>query len=436
MNGPISRAATSSVAFFGHLSGNFGLGMAARNTVRVMTSLGIRVVAADVTAEQPGGAIRRAPALAPLLRRISRREPRITLLHLNPPEVVALFLSSPWLARRDSMRAMVIYWELDLLRADWLPALECMDVVLTPTAFVDEAVAAAVPGLPRIRLPQAVFPPAHVLPDRSRWGLPDEATAFIFAFDVASDLARKNPMAVVEAFLLAFPGRPDVRLVVKAHGADPTSVRTALEIATPELVTDPRILLVVESLSFPDLMSLYASCDVYVSLHRSEGLGLGLMEAMSLGLPVIATGYSGPLDFLTPANSISVAFRQITVHSDNPAYAPMNGVTTWADPDLDDAAAAMRHLSDAPALRRAMGARAASDMEARREEVLRGEAFAALDNLLLTDDDVRRAHRQRQEAARALVGPRAARWRRGAVRHRTATWVKRRLRRGSDAPGP
>lgn len=420
-----SRPRLGHIAFFGHVSGSFGLAHAARNTLAMLTRARGDLEVFDVTPTGESTPVRANPRGR--LRRRVRRRPELTFLHLNPPEAMALFAHTPAIARRDSMRAMVLYWELGDLRPDWLDALTCMDVVLTPTAFIDAAVAAAAPDIPRLAFPQAVTTPEAPRPDRARWGLPDHTTAFLFTFDTASDVERKNPGAVVRAFVDAFPGRDDVCLVVKAHGPDAATLRETLIDLEPDLGHDERIRLVIDLLPYDDLLSLCASCDVFVSLHRSEGLGLGLMEAMSLGLPVIATAYSGPLDFLTADNSIPVPYELVPVRSGNPAYAPMNGLSTWAEPDIVAAGEAMRSLADDPARRRELGARARRDMESRRRDVATGSSLSALETLLRSDDVVRH-HEERQRAARSLVVSRWARARPGVVRHRVAAWVKRRLR--------
>jgi glycosyltransferase involved in cell wall biosynthesis len=119
------------------------------------------------------------------------------------------------------------------------------------------------------------------------------------------------------------------------------------------------VVILTETLSENEVYNLIRCCNCFVSLHRSEGYGLGLAEAMYLGLPVIGTGYSGNLDFMTPDNSILISYRLIPVPPD--AYPHAEG-QHWAEPDLEEATARMIRLVDDPAVGRALGARGSRSM--------------------------------------------------------------------------
>jgi glycosyltransferase involved in cell wall biosynthesis len=164
-----------------------------------------------------------------------------------------------------------------------------------------------------------------------------------------------------------------------------------VELFRREAAVDPRIMVIEESMTYRDVLSLNASCDALLSLHRSEGLGLNLMEAMSLGTVVVATAWSGNMDFTTPENSILVPFRRVPVVSKHSAYAPslIGEDQTWADPDIDEAARSLRALADDPELRKRLSGRAAADMETARAAFLRGVAAAELERLW--DEGVARA---------------------------------------------
>jgi glycosyltransferase involved in cell wall biosynthesis len=133
-------------------------------------------------------------------------------------------------------------------------------------------------------------------------------------------------------------------------------------------------------MDYRQVLTLYASCDVLVSLHRAEGLGLALLEGMTLGLPVIATGWSGNMDFMTSENSCPVGFSMVPVHSSTqPAYGRANsGEQIWAEPDLGEAAEWMRRLAADPGLRASIGAKGRADAERIRAEHDRGAVFDEL----------------------------------------------------------
>jgi glycosyltransferase involved in cell wall biosynthesis len=193
------------------------------------------------------------------------------------------------------------------------------------------------------------------------------------SFDMASDINRKNPMGAVEAFQHAFPSDDQVSLMIKVHNTHlddsyPEHVDRLGEIAS----ADRRILVMDEALSYADVLSLYNSCDVYVSLHRAEGLGLCLLEAMSLGKPVIATAWSGNMEFMTGDNSCLVRCSFVPVcGSTQAAYRQENipPESRWAEPDVEQAARWMRRLAQDPELRRSIGTRAAADVGQRQSEL-------------------------------------------------------------------
>lgn len=184
-------------------------------------------------------------------------------------------------------------------------------------------------------------------------GLEQGRPFFFFAFDYLSVFDRKNPLGLVEAFGRAFPDGDGPVLVLKAiNGAlrDPDQQRLRTAVAAR-----PGVVLLEEYLPMESVGRLMQECVAYVSLHRSEGYGLTLAEAMVRGKPVIATGYSGNLDFMDEDTALLVPWTPRRVgkwHHPYPAGA------TWADPDLDAAAAHMRWVVEHPDLAQAVGDRA------------------------------------------------------------------------------
>jgi len=170
---------------------------------------------------------------------------------------------------------------------------------------------------------------------RSELGLPDNTCLFCFSFDLNSSIHRKNPQACVEAFQKAFPsgGESLVGLVVKVH--PPKKPHMEWERFKLIAAEDPRIIIVEETLSRPDLLALYSACDCFLSLHRAEGFGRGIAEAILLGLHVITTGYSGNVDFCTSPNVSLVNYRLVPV---GPGDYPFHEQQVWADVDTQHAA--------------------------------------------------------------------------------------------------
>lgn len=352
----------------GYVTANLGLGVATRNTIGRLMERNERIRAIDV--DPGGGRSKRDLQYAGLIAMSRETTLAVNVFHMNPPEI--LFHSAEWeryVDVSDSLNVCVPFWELPRLPPQWAETLAGMDLVLAPTIFIRDACRKALPDTRVVHYPQAVDMPAHVMPDRARWKIPKGPVAFLVAFDINSDIERKNPWGAMDAFARAFLGDEDVRLVVKLNPHATTELmREQIERLRARVAADARVLLIEESLAYTDVLSLYASCDVLVSLHRSEGLGLPQMEAMWLGKPVISTAWSGTMDFMDEDSACLVPFELIPVAATQPGYAPsaVGEGQVWADPDLDAAAEWMRRLALEPGLKEAKGAAALAGITAHR----------------------------------------------------------------------
>ena len=277
-------------------------------------------------------------------------------------------------------------WELAGFPASMHSAFGLVDEVWTISDYCASAIAEHAPPSVSVH----TFP----VPVRAADG-PDRpahaGTSFLFVFDHYSVFERKNPLAAVEAFRLAFGDRDDVRLVIKSingdkHPGDHERLLAAVG-------GDPRIEVVDGYLPADELAKLYSSTDCYVSLHRSEGFGLTVAEAMAQGLPVIATDYSATTELLTAETGWPVPYRLVAVGHGNPPY-PAD--SRWAEPDVDAAAAAMLEVADHPELARERGAAARRHVLSTRTEEAAAEWVRAR---------IEKAHLRWQEYA----GERAAR---------------------------
>jgi glycosyltransferase involved in cell wall biosynthesis len=234
-------------------------------------------------------------------------------------------------------------WELEEFPARFDVGFGLVDEVWANSEFARDAIAK------RATVPVKAFPvpvPDVRVPDRV-----DGPTTFLFAFDFNSTGQRKNPWGVVEAFRRAFAGRAEVRLIIKAinahlHGAAAERLRYAVG-------ADARIELLERFLDAEELSALYARCTAYVSLHRSEGFGLTVAEAMIRGIPVICTDYSATSEFVDPSVGWLIPHTMVEV---GPGWPPYQADALWAEPDLDAAAAAMRAVADDPGEARRRGA--------------------------------------------------------------------------------
>ncbi len=225
-------------------------------------------------------------------------------------------------------------WETNSIPSRWAPAFGLVDEVWTYSRFVAENLGASA-GVPVVALPPPVKAPA-LSSAPLRLGVP-EGFLFLFVFDYSSTVQRKNPVGLIEAFKRAFPPGEGPQLLLKTINAPamPLSEEEVLWAAGGR----PDIHVIDRSLSVEERDALMASCDCYVSLHRSEGFGLTMAEAMAIGKPVIATGYSGNVDFMNEGNSYLVEYELARVGADCQIY-PADG--EWAEPSVAHAAELMR----------------------------------------------------------------------------------------------
>jgi glycosyltransferase involved in cell wall biosynthesis len=244
-------------------------------------------------------------------------------------------------------------WELEVFPLAAIARAGLIDEVWAPSQFVADAVRAVWPDKPIHTIPYGITPPMAVPLPRSRFGLRADACVFLFMFDLGSVMERKNPLGLIRAFRHAFTPTEAVQLALKVghrqyYPHDWAQLQTA--------IGDANIVLIDEHLSRADTEGLLATCDAYVSLHRSEGFGLSPAEAALLGKPVIATDYSSTRDFLSADWALLVDYERVRLPT---AVGPYPAGSVWAEPNVMQAAAHLRWVADHRAAARALGARAA-----------------------------------------------------------------------------
>ncbi|MEX0738996.1 MAG: glycosyltransferase [Pseudohongiella sp.] len=236
-------------------------------------------------------------------------------------------------------------WELQRWPGNWHHCFQLVDEVWASSKHIYDAVKAAAP-VPVEYMPMAVTLPAGLdsaaPAQRLQFNLPNGKYLFVFSFDGNSFIERKNPQAIVQAFQQAFPvDEQQVGLVVKCMRPDVNS--PAWQKILHAAHNDPRITIIDETLTKLEVMELYRSCNCFVSLHRAEGFGRGIAEALLLGLEVIATGHGGNRDFCEQAGAYLVNY---TLQPLDPGDYVEAAGQVWAEPDIDDAAKAMRAAFD------------------------------------------------------------------------------------------
>lgn len=280
-----------------------------------------------------------------------------SLVCLNPGHLAAFVadVGSAFFAERYSIGLW--FWETDVIRPEDAVAARFFDELWVTSDYVRKAVQ------PAVDIPVYLIPIPLGTSGEPRVVLPEPESpsgfTFLFAFDFWSE-PRKNATAVVQAFTRAFaPGEGPTLVLKCVHGSSkPDELQRLME------AVDGRPDVVVRDgyVTSARLASDFAACDCYVSLHRSEGLGLTLADAMALGKPVVATGYSGNLEFMNETNSYLVPYRLVDVPDGWWGFAPG---ARWAEPDVDAAAALMRRVWERPEEARGVGEIARDDLRTR-----------------------------------------------------------------------
>lgn len=298
------------------------------------------------------------------LRDDPREVYRSTIAHVQPGNLPLMAARSPQLLRRSNFTACVAYWETDRIKKVHTTGVPWLDEIWTLSEFCRVPFNALTNKPVRV-LPFPVPAPTATSGEwRKHMGLSDEFV-FSFQFDMASTTQRKNPDGLVESYRRAFPRpRADTVLVIKTMNSSwfPEEFRQLQR----SVKGREDVKLVDEFWPEAVNSAYYGDIDCYVSLHRAEGFGIGMARAMAAGTAVLATGYSGNLDFMDEKNSVLVPARVVPTGK-QPVY-PRN--SRWAQPDLDFAADAMRSIRTDEHLRTTLGQQAARDLAPRTSAAL------------------------------------------------------------------
>jgi glycosyltransferase involved in cell wall biosynthesis len=319
----------------GYFGSEKGMGEAVRSDVRLLRAAGIPFTVDDFV---DSGSLNPEEVSGP----VGGNPHAFNLVHINADRLPTFAESRApdYFAGRYTIGYWT--WELSEFPTDWRGSFDYVDEVWVPSTFALDAIARGATK-PVLRIPHVVEPNAPIAPSRrSDFGLPEDAFLFLFMFDFHSFVQRKNPFGLIEAFKRAFTPAERVGLVLKCtHSEYDPELLEALRYAAD----GAQVHFVDAVLNRPQVTSLMSLVDAYASLHRSEGFGLTMAESMALGKPVVATGYSGNLDFMRPANSFLVDSELVQIDRD---HGPYRKGLVWADPDLEQAAGLLRFVVDQP----------------------------------------------------------------------------------------
>lgn len=265
------------------------------------------------------------------------------------------------------------HWEMTDIPDNWADSWPYVREIWTPSRFVRDVVAMKSP-VPVLTMPYGInIPAAQGLRQNSRaaYGLPNNSFLFLTMFDTHSFVERKNPLGALNAFLHAFGAiNPAVGLVVKANHANAGGA--ALEFLKQRIADCRNVYWIEAPMTRQQTAGLIECCDAYVSLHRAEGFGLVIAEAMAMSKPVIATDWSGNTDFLQPSNGCPVRYTLVP----NPVtVGPYQAGGWWAEPDLSHAATYMQQLVFDQGTGYRLGAAAAHTIASRYNPAALGAAM-------------------------------------------------------------
>lgn len=342
----------------GFLSGNHGIAASAHRCIASLRRLGIAVEEFDISGIQlsvPFKEIDHASSLG-----------GAWILHVNAPELVLAYAS---IGKDVLLRSFVAgYWAWELPRAkrSWTTKAKFLSELWVPSKYTADAFEDTY-GVPVRVVPHVFRAPEMIDSASARKELSLTQNEFIAVSfcDLCSSIARKNPMGTIEAFKLAFDEKDDVRLILKTqNGARAPEMMSQLQLAAQ----NANIEIVDDTWPSHKVISLIAAADVLVSLHRAEGFGLTIAEAMAMGTPVIATAWSGNMDFMSEHTSMLIPFRSIAVNDPQRIYSGQ----FWADPDIEAAASALKKLYEDVDFR----LRLSSTAQASITQILSDEAYA------------------------------------------------------------
>ncbi|MGH9421522.1 MAG: glycosyltransferase [Thermoanaerobaculia bacterium] len=333
---PAEPSVLSGLNVVGYPGRDSGVAESARMCVRACDAAGLRTHLVDIDRDLE----------------LARAAYRASIYHVNADQMPVVHGQMAPFFKASSYNIGVWHWELPELPDAWISSAAPLNEIWAPSAFIQSAISRKV-RIPVVHMPHGIEVTHIEACSPNEFGVPPGRFTFLFMFDLHSVVQRKNPIAAAEAFRRAFAGQPSAALLIKAgHAVDFPDEYAKLE---ARLRGIPNVYLSERMLSRGRTNGLLAACDSVISLHRSEGFGLMLAEAMYLGKPVIATGWSGNMDFMNSGNSCPVAYDLITLDR---AYAPYEAGQQWAEPDIDDAARSMRRVFEDADFRSRIGERA------------------------------------------------------------------------------
>lgn len=337
----------------GYISKDFGLGVAVRANIKSIEAVEIPYVVNDVLFDIP----KEIKAGQHQTKNLSTENPYpVNLIQVNFDNLSKFFCEKGNSYFENKYNIGFWAWELETLPDEAAMFFDLLDEIWVPSNFCAEVISKYSP-LPVIKIMHSISTTSGEF-SRSEYGIPEDKFMYLTMFDYYSRIERKNPIAVIDAFEAAFGSNTSSAvLVIKSSPGNkfPSEKNRILD----RIKANKDIILIEEILETEKLYGLINACDCFVSLHRSEGFGLTMAEAMSFGKPVIATDYSGNTDFMDVNNSFPVKYKFVPV---NDKYFENCAGNVWAQVDVHHAAELLKYVFENPESANIIGANAKKDI--------------------------------------------------------------------------
>lgn len=311
------------IGFFHSIS---GIGESARLCAQQLAADGYRVKCTSVE-----GYFRKPQELEwQWPNNVNSTEINCRIYHLNPPMLPPVIMQMGMSNFKKTYNIGYWAWELEAIPQEWIRAIRYMNAIFTPSHFTTQVIQGYT-NYPVLTVTHPVTIAAATRNMRNRLDIPEHAFLVSNIFSFGSAMERKNPMGLIAAFTQACSGFKDAYLVLKANAGTDSPEKQMLLRA---IAAHPNIRLIDQHWSRADVLGLIQCSDLYASLHRSEGFGLTIAEAMLLNTPTLVTAWSGNMDFCNAENSFLIAHKPIRVNSTHPEFREFEN-TTWADADIN-----------------------------------------------------------------------------------------------------